>query len=351
MNSRLRVMTALNRGQPDRVPWIEHSVAAPIQAAIMGRKPEDVDPFEFAQTIGLDAVAFMGLQPVASSRAETSEGDSRYSGGRLSSRSDWEAWVETWPDPNSGQLYEGLDNFIEKGRRTDLALCYVSAHATDPLLYSWGIDRYALLTADDLAFVREMMDRITDWCVLFHQQLCRRDLDFLWVCHDLAHKHGTFFSSEYLRREDFPRERRVASEITLPWMYHSCGDFSSVAEDMIAQGCNAIEPFQPEAIDIWAFKKQYGHRVCVKGNVCMDVLMFRDREAVEREVREKIAQLAPGGGYICSSAHSIYGACKPENVVHMGEAIRQYGTYPIKVQAATESGCQPDERQRHEEGR
>ena len=329
MNSRERVLTALRRLEPDRVPWIEHSVAAPIQAAIMGCEPEDIDPFEFAQQIGLDAVAFMGLQPVASARAETSEGESRYSGGRLSSRADWEVWVETWPDPSSDELYEGLERFIEKGRRTDLALCYVSAHATDALLYSWGIDRFALLIADDLAFAREMMDRMTDWCVLFHQQLCARDLDFLWVCHDLAHKHGTFFSPDYLRREDFPRERRVASEITLPWMYHSCGDFTSVAEDMIAQGCSAIEPFQPEATDIAAFKKRYGDRVCVKGNVSMDSLMFRDGDTVEDEIRRKIAELGPGGGYICSSAHSIYGACKPENVVRMGEAIRKYGTYPI----------------------
>jgi hypothetical protein len=63
----------------------------------------------------------------------------------------------------------------------------------------------------------------------------------------------------------------------------------------------------------------------------MHSLMWGTPDDVEAEVRDKIAKLAPGGGYIAASAHSVYGVCKPENVVRMGEAIRRYGAYPIDV--------------------
>jgi uroporphyrinogen decarboxylase len=197
------------------------------------------------------------------------------------------------------------------------------------MIQSWGIERFSYLLADEPGFVQGMMDQVTDWNIVFHQELCERDLDFVYTGHDLAHTRGTFMSPRYLRTEVFPREKAVAQQITRPWIYHCCGDFSTVAEDIMDHGCSGIDPFQPEAIDIVQFKARHGHRVCVKGNVSMDALMFRTPDAVEREVRDKIAALAPGGGYIISSAHSIYGACKPENVVRMARAIRDYGTYPI----------------------
>ena len=333
MNSRERVLTALQLGEPDRVPWFEHSVALPIQAAIMGCEPEEVDRFEFAERMGLDALSVMGLQPTASAAGRTSTGDRRYGGGALQSKSDWETWVETWPDPKSDALYEPLDQFIDRRCRNDsnIAIFYVSALGIDLLMNSWGIERYSLLLADDLPFVRHMMDRHTEWNIVFHEQLCQRDIDFVYACHDLAGTQGTFFSPRFLRQEVFPREREVAKHITIPWIYHCCGDFSTVAQDIIDHGCNGIDPFQPEAIDIVSFKEMYGDQVCVKGNVCMDTLMLRDPGVVEKKVREKIAKLAPGGGYIISSAHSIYGACKAENVVRRSVAIRKYGKYPVAV--------------------
>ena len=39
-----------------------------------------------------------------------------------------------------------------------------------------------------------------------------------------------------------------------------------------------------------------------------------------------------GGGYICSTANSITGFCKIENIFAMTEAVRKCGTYPIKIE-------------------
>ena len=323
-------MAALLRaGVPDRVPWLEHSVAAPIQGAIMGCDPDEVDPFEFAKAVGLDGVSFMGLQPMLTVGAETSAGTRRHASGGLRTKADWEEWVLTWPDPRSSELFAELEAFIERCRRTDLAVFYGGALVVALIQESWGLERFSYLLMDDPGFVREMLDVGTAWNIAFHAELCKRDLDFVYTGNDLSHKGGTFFSLEYLRREVFPREKAVAREITLPWLYHCCGDFSSVAEDIIDHGCDAIDPFQPEAIDIVDFKQEYGDKVCVKGNVSLQSLMWGTPDDVEVEVREKISRLAPGGGYIVASAHSIYGACKPENVVRMGEAIRRYGEYPI----------------------
>lgn len=80
---RKRVLTALQLGQPDRVPWFEHSIAPAIRADIMHCSREAADLIEFAEMIGLDAVTFMGSQPLLR--------------GNLRTRSDWEGnWNRRW---------------------------------------------------------------------------------------------------------------------------------------------------------------------------------------------------------------------------------------------------------------
>lgn len=52
-------------------------------------------------------------------------------------------------------------------------------------------------------------------------------------------------------------------------------------------------------------------------------------EEVDRQVKERIAVVGSGGGYIISSSNSLVSYCKTENVLAMAEAIRRHGKYPV----------------------
>jgi uroporphyrinogen decarboxylase len=54
-------------------------------------------------------------------------------------------------------------------------------------------------------------------------------------------------------------------------------------------------------------------------------------EEVEAEVRQRIAELAPGGGYCLSAANSIPDYVPFENYVAMQRAWLTYGRYPIRL--------------------
>jgi uroporphyrinogen decarboxylase len=54
-------------------------------------------------------------------------------------------------------------------------------------------------------------------------------------------------------------------------------------------------------------------------------LPFGAPEAVRQEVRDRIAVLAPGGGYILGTAHDIQADVPLENVRALLEAHREYG--------------------------
>lgn len=57
--------------------------------------------------------------------------------------------------------------------------------------------------------------------------------------------------------------------------------------------------------------------------------MSIEPDEVRTEVRRRILDLAPGGGYITSAVHYIQPDVPPENVVAMCEAVKQFGKYPI----------------------
>jgi uroporphyrinogen decarboxylase len=54
-------------------------------------------------------------------------------------------------------------------------------------------------------------------------------------------------------------------------------------------------------------------------------------EDVEAVVRERIARLAPGGGYILSSGNSVPEYVPLENFKAMLSAGHTYGRYPIDI--------------------
>ena len=52
---------------------------------------------------------------------------------------------------------------------------------------------------------------------------------------------------------------------------------------------------------------------------------------VEKEVKKRISEMAPGGGFIFNQVHNIQPQVPPENVLRMFDTAFQYGTYPISV--------------------
>jgi uroporphyrinogen decarboxylase len=52
-------------------------------------------------------------------------------------------------------------------------------------------------------------------------------------------------------------------------------------------------------------------------------------DEVRAEVRRRILDLAPGGGYIASAVHCIQPDVPPENVVAMCDEVKRFGKYPI----------------------
>ena len=76
--------------------------------------------------------------------------------------------------------------------------------------------------------------------------------------------------------------------------------------DLIEAGIDALHPIEPEAMDIFSVRKQFGAGLCLIGNVDVgSVLIEGTREDVRREVERLVSFFSDQGGFVLSSDNSV----------------------------------------------
>ena len=106
---------------------------------------------------------------------------------------------------------------------------------------------------------------------------------------------------------------------------------SSFLPDLVDLGIAGLHPLEKGAMDMPAVKKEYGDRICLLGNVDLNILGLGTPGDVDEEVRQLIASVGPGGGYVVTSGNSLAGYVKPENARALSQAVQRYGRYPLEV--------------------
>lgn len=324
MNSRERVLCALNLQQPDMVPFFDN-VDIEMQRMILGR--EDFDQLDFVQEMHFDALAYAGFTPPSFVRTECAKGSSR--------KIQVEGLIKTRDDLKRVQLpvvddafMEGARNFIEKYRDTGKALYFRTRTGSANVLQSMGLDGFSYALYDDPGLIDALFGMYTDWIIQVLDKAQSLGFDFAWFADDIAYKNGPMFSPGVFRKQFLPHIRSVVEHIKLPWVYHSDGNLMALMDDLLSLGMNGLNPIEPEAMDIEEMKWLYGDRICLMGNIDLHyTLTLGTVEEVEREVERKIRTIGKGGGYIIASGNSIPDYCKVENVLAMRDAVVKYRNY------------------------
>jgi uroporphyrinogen decarboxylase len=115
--------------------------------------------------------------------------------------------------------------------------------------------------------------------------------------------------------------------------FHSDGNIYPLIRDFIDNGVDLLNPVQVSAGDLGdtaRLKREFGKNLSFCGAIDTEhVLPHGTTEEVRAEVRHRINDLAPGGGYIVASVHCIQPDVPPENVLAMCDATAACGKYPL----------------------
>jgi len=359
MKPRERILTALKRMTPDKVPWIENDIEEGLQEKIMGTT--HFTPGELCEKLGMDGfgyhfptggktsagqafqaavgfkesyyypqkVTFDFVPPWIAEMGVTEDGRTFIKKGLLTSPDSLKLFDEYLPDPDHPARYERVANWLAEYKK-DYAVFARVRLGSASLLESMGIIEFSYNLYDQPDLVKEVHRRFSEWSAKVVEHLNQMDFDFYWANDDLADTKQPWMSKAVYQEFFLPYQKIVANAMKKPWVFHSDGNLFPLLDDLITLGMNGIHPIQPAAMDIAQMKAKYGDRVCILGNIDLDyTLTLSPPEEVDREVKERIAVAGQGGGYIITSANSLTDYCKVENVRAMAQAIKKYGNYPL----------------------
>jgi uroporphyrinogen decarboxylase len=332
-------MAALRCEEPDQVPFCELAIDRPLAAKLMGW--EDIptetaasmvktvytldESKQLAAHLGLDNLSY-ALRAPEYSHTEKGVDDRPFpSRGRIQNEADL-AIIEL-PDPYDDELYAEAEEFVKN--RDDYALFFTTRIGMIQTILGLGLENFLYALYDNRSLVEKLLDIYFDWTEVVAERVCRMGFDIYMTTDDFAFNTGTYFSPEIFRELMAPRYKRVLEKVTIPWVLHSDGNVKKVVDILIDLGLTGLHPNEKGAMDIRAMKREYGNRICLFGNVDLNILTLGTPEDVDREVWELIRDVGPGGGYILTSGNSMASYLKPECVMAMSEAAKKYGRYPI----------------------
>jgi uroporphyrinogen decarboxylase len=346
MISRERVLTALRGEEPDRVPYSELSVDRVLARKLLGWGEPESQAFNLeanlytageakalAAHLKMDNLFYVMRAPIWAHKVAGKDGRLFYGEGMIKTEEDLS--LMRFPDPNDDSFYaEALEFAKQKG---DYAACFVTRIGIFSTMMSMGMENFCVALYENRPLVEEVLDRYCNWTARVAERVCQLGFDVFVSTDDMAFKTSTFFSVSVFRDLVLPRYRRVREWITLPWVIHSDGNILSFVDDLLSLGIAGLHPNEKGAVDIRAMKQRYGKRLCLLGNVDLNILGMGTPADVDREVLELIRDVGPGGGYIATSGNSLAGYLLPENVMALSAAVQKYGCYPLQITSADRS--------------
>ena len=152
---------------------------------------------------------------------------------------------------------------------------------------------------------------------------------------DHADKNRTMFSPAFLRREFFPRLRKLVEAWQshgIKVIFHSDGNLWQVLDDFKAAGIDGLNPLEPlshmYAGDI---RKSYPDWILMGGIDASALLPFGTEEQVREAVRNTIRDAGAAGRLWLGSSTEIHPAMPVNNVLAMWDEIERSGYCPISA--------------------
>lgn len=358
MTSKERLMTALHRGKPDRVPasvhqWqpyhLNHYLGgmSDIEAfrhfgldASLGRLPllEPRDPNWIVEEIELPAPPGERMRRY---RITTPEGVLEYTLGSneitgfiiehiIKTPEDLELWNKYVPLPKLDR--EALRRDYDEMGDDGIMRSSVWGDQAGPWQHAcclMGTTQMIMAAADDPEWVHHFLDLLWDkkerW---IRENLPGATIDLIETGGGAA--SSTVISPKYFREFCLPYDRKMHDllhEMGFPVVYHTCGGMMAMLENIVDTGPDAAETLTPPGMGGDArpaeLKARIGDKVALIGGLDQsNVLEVGTKEDIRRHIHEMFEGYGANGGYIMSPSDHFF-HIPPANLAAYAEAARE----------------------------
>ncbi len=247
-----------------------------------------------------------------------------------------------WPQPDPPEVVATLREQAEWLRRnTDFALVgsgIIGGGIFEQPCRTVGLEKFLMAMVTDRPVAGRLMDRVTDIYIESVDRYLEQVGEFIDVFtywDDVSTQDGWMISPETYVTLVKPRQKRLFEAIrrrtSAKLFFHCCGAASELYPHLVEIGVDIVNPVQVSARGMGTdeLKKRFGRDLVFWGGGVdtQRVLPFGTPREVRDEVRRRIDDLAPGGGFVFAAVHNIQALVPPENIVAAFETAAEHGGY------------------------
>lgn len=191
-----------------------------------------------------------------------------------------------------------------------------------------GFETFSLALFENEDLVYELNQKIGNLVLdMFYNFIQNENVNAIWYSDDIAYTNGLMVSPGVLDNFFFPWLKQIgklAKQYNKPLIYHSDGILFDVFEKIIDCGVSAIHPIEPKAMDIIQVHQKYGHKLCLIGNIDVDILARCDKNFIRKNILDNLEKIGKQSGYIVGSGNSIPEYVNFENYLILIETVKAY---------------------------
>ncbi len=248
-----------------------------------------------------------------------------------------------FPDPLDAGRFEGMAeraHELMNARQVAYVLGRNAPGIFEIAMWMRGFDHFYADMLGNPALAEALMDKVCEIKMHYWERALEtvgENVMIVSEADDLCGQFGPLVSPDLYRAMIKPRHTRLFSFIKqkarthVRIFYHCCGAVASLIPDLIESGIDILNPVQVGAagMDTRELKRLYGKDLTFYGGGVdtQRVLPYGTVAEVRDEVRRRIEDLAPGGGFIFNTVHNIQADVPPENIMAMWETLQEYGVY------------------------
>lgn len=296
MNRRERVLRAINRKDPDRVPWGElHLPKGLIERATGGAdgfREELLAKRRFLDRFNLDLLV---IEPSSERRRVVEE-------------------VGFWHE------------------ETDVFVFLLLTGGFTRVLNQVGWKEFFLTLAARPDQAAEQIKGANRELLEEAGPLLLPGVHGVIVGDDLAGRHGPLVDPAFLQAAVFPSLKElvggIRSHVERPVFFHSDGKLDGIIDQVVEAGFQGLQGMEPTAgMDLGEVKRRCGDSLCLMGNLDLGCLLEgRDRE-LEDQVSLIMRSASPGGGFIFGTCGGLVEEIMTEQLEKLSHLVSKYGKY------------------------
>ena len=371
MTSRERLMAAIRREEPDRVPVKIWGLNRKLEARHPSFQPiidAGLRGTDFVGTWSMKRGWFLSAEvpeahveerpthreewvetvtthetpegPLTSSHLKNIHGKPGYRKEHMiQSREDWKKVMSVPYEP----IREDCSGFAEADHEMGdegIVMIATGSHPLYNVNQHIGSELFAIWSLAERDFLHEMLD-----------EMLRRQMDYIkWilsqgVCGVFSYVGPELCIPPLQSVRDFREfvveyDRQFIDVIheSGGWVWcHSHGDMGPVVDGFVDMGVDCLNPCEPPpagSLTLAQIRERVGHKIALEGNIEARDLYMDTPEQIREKVRTAIREGAPGGAFIlCPTSGFMEWPQTTQKVVDNWlayiEAGREYGEYPI----------------------